>query len=58
MEIVLPGDMTVMESHDLALALQHKIEHWEEIERAFVHVSYMVSYLRVMITIYIYIYVI
>ena len=25
MEIVLPGDMTVMESHDIALALQHKV---------------------------------
>ena len=24
MEIVLPGDMTVAESHDIALALQHK----------------------------------
>lgn len=39
MEIVLPGNMTVRESHDLALALQHKIESLEEVERAFVHVS-------------------
>ena len=39
MEIVLPGDMTVRESHDIALALQHKIEGLEEVERAFVHVS-------------------
>ena len=39
MEIVLPGDMTVRESHDLALALQHKIEGLDEVERAFVHVS-------------------
>ncbi len=38
MEIVLPGNMTVIESHDLALALQHKIESLEDIERAFVHV--------------------
>ena len=38
MEIVLPGDMTVMESHDIALALQHKIESMEGVERAFVHV--------------------
>lgn len=38
MEIVLPGDMTVMESHDIALALQHKIESLEDVERAFVHV--------------------
>ena len=39
MEIVLPGNMTVMESHDIALALQHKIESLEDVERAFVHVS-------------------
>ena len=41
MEIVLPGDMTVAESHDIALALQHKIEELEEVERAFVHVDYL-----------------
>ena len=40
MEIVLPGSMTVMESHDIALALQHKIEGLEEVERAFVHVDH------------------
>ena len=39
MEIVLPGDMTVRESHDIALALQHKFEGLDEVERAFVHVS-------------------
>ena len=38
-EIVLPWDMTVLESHDIALALQHKIEDMEDVERAFVHVS-------------------
>jgi cation diffusion facilitator family transporter len=41
MEIVLPADMTVRESHDIALALQHKIEEFEEVERAFVHVDHM-----------------
>jgi len=40
MEIVLPGVMTVMESHDIALALQHKIESLEDVERAFVHVDH------------------
>jgi cation diffusion facilitator family transporter len=40
MEIVLPGDLTVLESHDIALSLQHKIEALEEVERAFVHVDY------------------
>jgi hypothetical protein len=43
MEIVLPGDMTVMESHDIALALQHKIESLEDVERAFVHVRLRVD---------------
>lgn len=40
MEIVLPGEMTVMESHDIALELQHKIEAFEDVERAFVHVDH------------------
>jgi len=40
MEIVLPADMTVEESHDIALALQHKLESLKDIERAFVHVDY------------------
>ena len=44
MEIVLPGDMTVAESHDLALQLQHKIESLADVERAFVHVSERISY--------------
>ncbi len=33
--------MTVRESHDMALALQHKIEENEDVERAFVHVDYL-----------------
>jgi cation diffusion facilitator family transporter len=40
MEIVLPGSMTVRESHDIALALQHKIESLKDVERAFVHVDH------------------
>ncbi len=40
MEIVLPADMSVRESHDIALALQHKIEELDDVERAFVHVDY------------------
>eukprot|EP01034_Spumella_vulgaris_P023158 gene23158-29351_t len=39
-EIILPKEMTIGESHDLALALQHKIELLEEVERAHVHVDY------------------
>lgn len=40
MEIVLPGSMTVIDSHDIALALQHKIEAMVDVERAFVHVDH------------------
>lgn len=40
MEIILPGAMSVRESHDIALALQHRIEESHEVERAFVHVDY------------------
>lgn len=40
MEIVLPADMSVRESHDIALALQHKIEELDDVERAFVHVDH------------------
>lgn len=39
-EVVLPREMTVEESHDIALSLQHKVEAMEEVERAFVHVDY------------------
>ncbi|KAF6263356.1 hypothetical protein COO60DRAFT_1490792 [Scenedesmus sp. NREL 46B-D3] len=41
MEVVLPADMTVKDSHDISLDLQHKVEQMEEVERAFVHVDYM-----------------
>ena len=41
MEVVLPGSMTVQESHDIALALQHKIERLDDVERAFVHVDHL-----------------
>ena len=37
MEVVLPAVMTVQESHDIALVLQHKLESFDEVERAFVH---------------------
>lgn len=40
MEVVLPGNMTVRESHDIALELQHKIEKIEEVERCFIHVDH------------------
>lgn len=37
MEVILPSIMTVRESHDIALVLQHKVEGFDEVERAFVH---------------------
>ncbi|KAF0691005.1 Aste57867_17694 [Aphanomyces stellatus] len=40
LEVVLPKDMSVQESHDISLALQIKVEALEEVERAFVHVDY------------------
>lgn len=39
-EVVLPPTMTVRESHDIALALQHEIEAMDDVERAFVHVDW------------------
>ncbi|GLC51496.1 hypothetical protein PLESTB_000508800 [Pleodorina starrii] len=39
-EVLLPASMTVRESHDIALELQHKIEAIDSVERAFVHVDY------------------
>jgi len=39
-EVVMPRDTILQKSHDVALALQKKIERLEEVERAFVHVDY------------------
>eukprot|EP00924_Labyrinthula_sp_SR-Ha-C_P013973 maker-scaffold_5-snap-gene-19.7-mRNA-1 protein AED:0.04 eAED:0.04 QI:131/1/1/1/1/1/5/52/381 len=39
-EIVLPWNMSVKESHDIALGFQKLIEEADEVERAFVHVDY------------------
>jgi len=40
-EIVMPEDTLLRRSHDCGIALQHKLETLEEVERAFVHVDYM-----------------
>eukprot|EP00891_Asterochloris_glomerata_P002818 jgi/Astpho2/2818/e_gw1.00050.161.1_t len=39
-EVVLPAEMTVRESHDIGIQLQHKLEALEEVERSFVHIDY------------------
>lgn len=41
LEVVLPAEMTVAVSHDISIALMHKVERLEEVERAFVHVDYL-----------------
>jgi cation diffusion facilitator family transporter len=40
-EVVLPATMTLQETHDIGMELQHKIEAFEQVERAFVHIDYM-----------------
>lgn len=39
-DVVLPASMTVSESHDIAEALQIKLERLPEIARAFVHIDF------------------
>lgn len=38
-DIVLPGDMSLSEAHNIGEALQEKLENLPEVERAFVHVD-------------------
>lgn len=40
LEVVLPKDTLLMESHDLGMELQYEIEGREEVERCFVHIDY------------------
>ena len=39
-DIVLPEEMTLHESHDIGEELQTKLERLPEVERAFVHLDY------------------
>lgn len=39
-DIVLPEDMALKESHDIGESLQHRLEQLEDVERAFVHNDY------------------
>lgn len=39
-ELVMPPDTTLRESHDLGIRLQHKIEALDAVERCFVHIDY------------------
>ena len=40
MDIVLPEEMSLKQSHDIGESLQLKIERLPEVERAFVHLDY------------------
>ena len=40
LEVVLPSTMTLEMTHDIGMELQHKIEAFDEVERAFVHIDY------------------
>jgi cation diffusion facilitator family transporter len=40
LEIVLPKDTLLFESHDIGMDLQYEIEAREEVERCFVHIDY------------------
>ena len=44
--IVLPGEMSMRESHDLSESLQQKIERLSDVERAFVHTDYECDWLN------------
>ena len=39
-EVVLPKDTLLLESHDLGMELQYEIESREDVERCFVHIDY------------------
>jgi len=40
LEVVLPKDTLLLESHDLGMELQYEIEGREDVERCFVHIDY------------------
>jgi divalent metal cation (Fe/Co/Zn/Cd) transporter len=39
-EVVMPKETLLLESHDLGMELQYEIEGREEVERCFVHIDY------------------
>lgn len=42
--VVLPGDMSLSQAHDIGETLEQKLEILPEIERAFVHVDFDVTH--------------
>jgi cation diffusion facilitator family transporter len=40
LEMVMPEDTTLRESHDAGITLQHQVESMEDVERCFVHIDY------------------
>lgn len=42
--IVLPGEMSLSEAHNIGESLQEKLEQLPEVERAFVHVDFNITH--------------
>ncbi|GMI32455.1 hypothetical protein TeGR_g4714, partial [Tetraparma gracilis] len=40
MEVILPAEMVLKDTHDIGMSLQYKLEQVPEVERAFVHIDY------------------
>ena len=40
LEVVMPKETLLFESHDVGMELQYEIEGREEVERCFVHIDY------------------
>ena len=40
MEVILPAEMALKDTHDIGMSLQYKLEKVPEVERAFVHIDY------------------
>jgi divalent metal cation (Fe/Co/Zn/Cd) transporter len=43
-DVVLPGTMSLRESHDIGESLQFKLESLDRVERAFVHLDFETSH--------------
>ena len=43
-DIMLDGDLKLVEAHDIGESLQHKLESLPQVDRAFVHLDYETDY--------------
>jgi divalent metal cation (Fe/Co/Zn/Cd) transporter len=44
LDIVIPPETPLKDAHDVGEALQHSLEEFEDVERAFVHIDYETSH--------------